>query len=205
MRRTLLLASVLVACSRRPPEPHPSITADPASTASAAKPSASPPPAACERDKDCEYDDPCNAKTCVRASARPFAGCGESSPPPGSCACVAGVCTMRRRGAPRGTPATGCKSPEDCAFDEATGVCGPGAGTNVQDEGIFCACVDRGCVPGFAPRVPCKTSDDCSATPDPWHPVSSAKVPRPKGKPCWDYSHTAECHEGLCRVVVLKC
>jgi hypothetical protein len=112
---------------------------------------------------------------------------------------------MRRGATPRGTPATGCKSSEECAFDEATAVCGPGSGTDSVDEGIFCSCVDRGCVPGFAPRVACATSEECSLVPDPWHPVSSSKVRRPTGKPCWDYRHTAECHEGLCRVVALKC
>lgn len=144
---------------------------------------------------------------CVEASTSELA-CQESMPPPGTCRCIAGACTLEPKQAPK---PTGTCEPRACVVDRAAGRCvadDGGVAENLRtsagvDVGPSCDCIDpaQGCTFTWFAPVPCKTEKDCWVSPSPRrHPI--ARPPELRGRdfaPCKDGEVPPRCGpEGFC-------
>jgi hypothetical protein len=161
---------------------------------------------ACEADTDCGWDDPCSPQRCVEAS--PPGACDESTPPPGSCLCVEGACTLKpKKAALAGGP---CEE-GGCVVDRAGGTCV--ADTGGVPEGLrtnpgvtvgpSCDCIEpsEGCKFRWFESVPCRSDRDCWVDPSPRpHPTARPKHLRGRDfKPCTDGGTAPMCStEGVC-------
>jgi hypothetical protein len=161
---------------------------------------------ACSSDADCGWDDDCMPTRCVEASPRE--ACDESGPPPGTCSCFDGACTLKPHTPP---PPTGTCEPRACALDRAAGKCvadDGGVAENVRsapgvEVGPTCDCIllAEGCVFQWFEPVPCKTDRDCWVDPSPRrHPIARPKALRKRDfKPCADGEVAPKCGpEGRC-------
>lgn len=172
-------------------------TPAPASASAPLDPKASVP---CTSDKDCGWDDGCTPKRCVQA--QPPTACEESSPPPGSCLCVQGACTLK----PKQPPTTsGSCEVRGCVVDRSGGACiadtggvAEGLRTNVGvDLGPSCDCIDpkQGCTFQWFEPVACKTDRDCWIEQNPRpHPIKRPAQLRGRDfKPCSDGETEPSC------------
>lgn len=154
----------------------------------------------CSSDVDCGWDDPCAPTRCVEP--RPPAACDESTPPPGTCACVAGSCTLKPHTPP---PPTGRCEPRACMVDRAGGRCvaddgGVAEGLRVNrpvDVGPSCDCIqpDQGCTFAWFEPVPCISDRDCWVSHSPRrHPIPRPKELRRRDfEPCKDGEVAPRC------------
>ena len=155
---------------------------------------------ACATDADCGWNDDCMPTRCVEAS--PPEACDESAPPPGTCACLEGACTLEPKVAP--APSGTCE-PNACVVDRAAGKCVADDGgvpenlrfTKPVDVGPSCHCPrpDEGCVFQWFEPVPCESDRDCwvdSSTRR--HPIARPKALRRRDfRPCVDGEAAPQC------------
>lgn len=184
---------------------------------------AAPPPRewrgdVCHDDAGCRWDDPCHPARCVGAaspSPSPARSCDAASPPPGTCACVEEMCTLRPAEPAYGVSEGACRKDDECAVDVAAGTCHAGGETligPIHEQGPVCAC-DRAagrCRLEWVEPVRCKSWRDCSWVAKPrLRPVPSTKVRRPVRRPvrpCKDAEVDSVCTpEGTCRIVGWSC
>lgn len=164
---------------------------------------------ACASDADCGWDHPCMPRRCVEAPTPGPIACDESSPPPGTCLCHAGACTLK----PTAPPApTGTCEPRACVVDRAAGRCvadDGGVAENLRasrpvDDGPSCDCPRPadGCVYTWYEPIPCETVRDCWVSPSPRrHPIARPKQLRGRDfKPCADGEAAPRCEAGRCVV-----
>lgn len=156
---------------------------------------------ACTADADCGWNDPCMPTRCVEAQTTDIA-CDESGPPPGTCSCLEGACTLKPHTPP---PPTGTCEPRACMVDRAAGKCvaddggvaeGIRSSTPVE-VGPSCDCIvpAEGCVFHWFEPVPCKTDRDCWVDPSPRrHPVPRPRALRRRDfRPCADGEVPPKC------------
>jgi len=191
-------------------------TATTATTNEVSKPEidASPVSVACANDAECAWDDHCMPTRCVaKTKANASVKCEESMPPPGTCGCRNGVCTLKPKTLPfvAKSPAS-CTSRSDCLFDPGGGVCRAGKDVRqgpIEREGPFCSCAST-CRLEWVEPVPCTATKDCGYLSDPLRPVPSSIAPRSTPGPiksCAEGSRDSICDPTTktCRVVVLSC
>lgn len=163
----------------------------------------------CARDADCGWNHECIPTLCVQAGLGPVA-CDESAPPPGTCSCIEGACTLR----PDHPPApTGPCEVRGCMVDRAGGRCVADTG-GVREElrttppvsiGPSCDCERpaEGCTFTWFDPVPCSSDRECWIDPSPRrHPVARPKALRKRDfVPCADGEVAPKCGPaGVCIV-----
>lgn len=198
----------------KPAEPAPKPAAATPKPAEAAPKPAEPPllgrdhrsVVACTADADCGWNDDCMPTRCVEA--HPPQACDESMPPPGTCSCLEGACTLRPHTPP---PPAGTCEPRACVVDRAAGKCvaddggvpeGIRSSTPVE-VGPSCDCIRpaEGCAFQWFDAVPCTTDRDCWVDPSPRrHPVARPKALRRRDfRPCADGEVAPKCGpQGRC-------
>lgn len=165
----------------------------------------------CRADADCGWDDPCRATRCQAIRGAPPVGCDKGLPPPGTCLCVDGMCTLNPTDPRRGASAAGCAGDADCAVDVPTATChlkgrtliGP-----IHREGPYCACdrASRRCHFAWSDPVPCKSWKECWYAKVPrLRPVPAKPLRTRKVRPCRDGELDAVCQSGFCQVLGWDC
>ena len=204
----LLLTLLATACSptyvgTAAPSPEPNTVAE------------TPPPQRwrgdeCKTDVDCTWDDQCLPNECIAGHPEAkHANCDESTPPPGSCGCIAGACTLNPTN-PKPSAAGTCSSNVHCSLKQSLGQCEVGD-TNpapyVDIYGPYCACNGGRCEFGWVDAVPCQSDGDCWYERQPVvHPVGATKPRHLPFKPCVDGEIDSVCRgpEGQKSCMVLS-
>jgi hypothetical protein len=166
---------------------------------------------ACSDDAGCGWDDPCVATRCIGATQVPDdLKCDESAPPPGTCSCVEGRCSLRPKDTPAAAPS--CRT-ETCGLEQSAGRCVAGsqlqANRYTRDLGPACHCDQDSleCRFVWVEAIACEDVGACwvSESP-PYHPIPRPKSMRGrKFKPCSDGEVAPICRDGLCSVVAYSC
>jgi hypothetical protein len=167
---------------------------------------------ACNTNADCGWDDQCFPKECLANTLEvKQQNCEESAPPPGSCSCVKGACTLRPE-KPKASEGT-CRSNIDCSLRQSLGQCEVSSKhreDHIGSHGPYCACNGGSCEFGWVDVVPCQSNADCWYEAQPvLHPTRATK-PRPLPfEPCVDGEIDSVCRgakgQKSCMVVPYDC
>lgn len=180
----------------------------------------------CQSDSECDWNHTCFPRRCVSANTVIESPCDKTTAPPGTCACVENMCTLRpdagylrqlayeaKAEAKADDPR--CATDPDCAIDIGSATCHVGGDARIgpmRREGPTCTCeLSSGqCQYSWSEPVACKSWRDCSWVKEPrLRPVSAKQVQRPikrKVRPCRDSEIDSKCGtDGVCQVVRWKC
>jgi len=195
-RRLATLASIamlLVACPAAPPQPapmpSPPLVVEPIPAPAASDAAAPPPPSSAPASNTCTRDDECVVSTspgcCECCECGPIRAFTRDAEAERRAACDRKKCDECPKASPRCAP---CKDP--------------------AKEGMVARCQSGACVivETAAPRIACKTVDDC------WFDDAHKPIARPpnlRGKkitPCKSGGeHAPACENGACIVRAYKC
>lgn len=211
-----LFAGMLLAACGGSDEPAPS-GARAAPVAEPATPHRAEVGGSCVADADCGWDDDCVPHACV-LDPEPSPVCEETAPPPGTCACLFGRCTLRPNEHHRADPGPEpCEShgPSACGLDVGRATCEAGRPDDLADQaprwtGPRCWCdghPPRVCRFEWVDEVACSSVEDCWVEVDPFpRPIARPAAMRGRTfEPCRDGELAPGCEAGRCTLVGFGC
>lgn len=166
---------------------------------------------ACSDDAGCGWDDPCMPSRCIGSAHVPeFVGCDKSLPPPGTCSCVEGHCSLRPNAIASAGPS--CRT-QPCGLDQGAGRCVVGsqleANRAMRELGPACHCDpdQLECRFVWVEPIACDDVEQCWVSDSPpHHPIARPEPLRGhKFEPCRDGPVVPVCKNGRCSLTAFRC